>query len=505
MAATINTNVASLTAQRNLGLSQSSLNTSIQRLSSGLRINSAKDDAAGMAISERFTSQIRGLNQAARNANDGISLAQTAEGAMKAAGDMLQRIRELAVQSANASNSASDRQALQQEVNQLVSELDRVAQTTEFNGQKLLDGNFGTQRFQVGANANQTIVAATANLRTNVYGNNQVSGTAAGGVAAQAAATAANAYSSNGVVGGTIAINGALGSADVNVASAAHAKDVAQAINQQTQSTGVTATARTAVELTFSSAGSYAMTLETGTNKGDAKTISFSLTATQGAEGLSAAVQAINEQSSKTGVIAALNADATAIVLTNETGDTIAVGKTAAVNAGNIGATKMASDGSGGLDAAGSAQTLTGTGTTAVAVAVSGYIMLDSDKSFSIDSTTTNVIATGVQNSDLKKVSDLDITDFDKATHSLKTVDSALSYIAGERAKLGALQSRFETSIAALQVTSENMSASRGRILDADFAAETANLSRTQILQQAGTAMVAQANQLPQGVLALLR
>ena len=173
MAATINTNISSLTAQRNLGTSQSSLNTAIQRLSSGLRINSAKDDAAGLAISERFTSQIRGLNQAVRNANDGISLAQTAEGALKASGDILQRVRELAVQSANASNSAGDRQALQQEVGQLVAELDRISQTTEFNGQKLLDGTFGTQQFQVGANANQTIVAATANLRTSVYGNNQ--------------------------------------------------------------------------------------------------------------------------------------------------------------------------------------------------------------------------------------------------------------------------------------------------------------------------------------------
>jgi len=169
MAATINTNISSLTAQRNLGTSQSSLNTAIQRLSSGLRINSAKDDAAGLAISERFTSQIRGLNQAVRNANDGISLAQVAEGAMGSAGNILQRVRELAVQSANASNSAGDRQALQQEVGQLVAELDRISQTTEFNGQKLLDGTFGTQQFQVGANANQTIVAATANLRTSVY------------------------------------------------------------------------------------------------------------------------------------------------------------------------------------------------------------------------------------------------------------------------------------------------------------------------------------------------
>jgi len=170
MASTINTNVASLTAQRNLGMSQASLNTSIQRLSSGLRINSAKDDAAGLAISERFTSQIRGLNQAVRNANDGISLAQTAEGALKASGDILQRVRELSVQSANATNSASDRKAIQAEVGQLLSELDRISVTTEFNGQKLLDGSFGSATFQVGANANQTITATTGNFRTTTYG-----------------------------------------------------------------------------------------------------------------------------------------------------------------------------------------------------------------------------------------------------------------------------------------------------------------------------------------------
>ena len=503
MAATINTNIASLTAQRNLGVSQGSLNTSIQRLSSGLRINSAKDDAAGMAISERFTSQIRGLNQAARNANDGISLAQTAEGAMKAAGDMLQRVRELAVQSANASNSASDRQALQQEVSQLVAELDRVAQTTEFNGQKLLDGTFGTSQFQVGANANQTIVAATANLRTSVYGNNQVSGTDAAGVAPTGTLAASAAYAANGVGAGAITINGALGSAAVNVLANEHASKTAESINLQTQYTGVTATARTEMELKFSATGAYSVTLESE-NKTDPKTISFAIegTGTSGSEALSKAVQAINEQSSKTGVVASLNKDATGIVLTNATGNTIAVGKTAAANAGDITVRKQVGKGDGSVTTSAGPQSLAGTD-GAGEIAVAGYITLDSDKSFSTVSTTT--MLSGTQNSKLKKVSDLDITDFSKATHSLKTVDSALQYIAGERAKLGALQSRFETSIAALQVTSENMSASRGRILDADFAAETANLSRTQILQQAGTAMVAQANQLPQGVLALLR
>src|SRR4051812_46532011 len=172
MAQVINTNVMSLNAQRNLSTSGSSLATSLQRLSSGLRINSAKDDAAGMAIADRMTSQIRGLNQATRNANDGISLAQTAEGALSTSGDMLQRIRELAVQSSNATNSSSDRQAIQSEVGQLTSELNRIAQTTSFNGQNLLDGSMGTANFQVGANANQTISANGTNFLTSAYGDN---------------------------------------------------------------------------------------------------------------------------------------------------------------------------------------------------------------------------------------------------------------------------------------------------------------------------------------------
>ena len=211
MASTINTNINTLTAQRNLGMNQASLSTSIARLSSGLRINSAKDDAAGLAISDRLNAQIKGLNQAVRNANDGISLAQTAEGALKASTDILQRVRELAVQSANATNSAGDRQALQAEVGQLVSELDRISQTTEFNGSKLLNGTFGTQQFQVGANANQTITAATANLRTAVYGNNQMQAAGADGVLA--------AFGSNAITVGSLTINGSLGSATTTVAA----------------------------------------------------------------------------------------------------------------------------------------------------------------------------------------------------------------------------------------------------------------------------------------------
>ena len=500
MASIINTNINSLTAQRNQGLSQASLSSAIQRLSSGLRINSARDDAAGLAISERFTSQIRGLNQAVRNANDGVSLAQTAEGALKASSDILQRVRELAVQSANASNSASDRQALNQEVTQLVAELDRISQTTEFNGQKLLDGTFGTAQFQVGANAGQTIVAATANLRTTQYGNNQV--------VANGPTAATGAWGANGATIDTLAVNGALGSATVTLAANGTAKASADTINLQTASTGVTATARTEVQAAFSATGSYSIALTSDNTT--AETISFSVSATGTADGLSNAISAINEKSSKTGVIASLNTAGTAIMLTSTTGNDIVVAESADGSmAGNVTLTKFApAVATGVLASAGSAVVVTG-GVTNGSVGSgisSGYVVLDSDKSFGLNATTSSATSSVADaNSTLKKVSELDVTSVIKASDALKTVDSALSFISGERAKLGALQSRFDTAISNLQVTSENLSASRSRILDADFAQETAALSRAQILQQAATAMVAQANQLPQGVLALLR
>ncbi|KRH98877.1 flagellin [Curvibacter sp. PAE-UM] len=496
MASIINTNISSLTAQRNQGMSQAALSTAIQRLSSGLRINSARDDAAGLAISERFTSQIRGLNQAVRNANDGVSLAQTAEGSLKASSDILQRVRELAVQSANATNSASDRQALNQEVSQLVAELDRIAQTTEFNGQKLLDGSFGTAQFQVGANAGQTITATTANLRTSQYGNNRVTTTGPGIQSA-----AAMPFTFNGTLtGDTVAINGGLGSANITYAVNASAKDIAESINLVTAQTGVRATAKTEVQVTFDTVGAY--TLELRSDSTSVETVSFSISAIQGANGLSSAIAAINERSSKTGITATLNGAGTGIMLSNTTGNNIMIGE-AVTNAGNVTMQKYARDSSQALVAVGAPVTMLTPNAANFNYVSSGYLVLDSDKSFAVDANGgTAMVDT---NSTLRKVSELDVSTVLKASDALQTVDSALSFLSGERAKLGALQSRFDTTIANLQVTSENLTASRSRILDADFAAETAALSRAQILQQAATAMVAQANQLPQGVLALLR
>ena len=501
MASTINTNISSLTAQRNLGMSQSSLNTSIARLSSGLRINSAKDDAAGLAISERFTSQIRGINQASRNANDGISLAQVTEGALGTAGNILQRVRELAVQSANATNSAGDRKALQDEVGQLVAELDRISQTTQFNGKNLLDGTFGTAQFQVGANANQTIVASTANMRTSVYGNNQSKSSDMAG--ASAAAATAPPGTANGLVAANITINGSFGTTSVALTSNGSAKAAAAAINGVKDNTGVVAIARTEVKLAFTNTGGTNTMTLMGDNT-TAETVTFNLAAGNATDRLSGAVSAINEKSAKTGITAALADDGLSITLTNSSGSDITVATGPNIgNADNLLVTKLQADGTPvtGPVTLVSTATAGGTGST-----VSGYITLDSDKAFSVSGGAANaVVNVASAVSSLNKVADLDITSFKKATEALKTVDSALGFVNSERAKLGALQSRFETAIANLDVTSENLSASRSRIQDADFAKETANLSRAQILQQAGTAMVAQANQLPQGVLSLLK
>jgi len=492
MASTILTNVPSLNAQRNLNASSNTLGTSLQRLSSGLRINSAKDDAAGLAISERMSSQIRGLDQAGRNANDGISMAQTGEGSLATAGDMLQRIRELAVQSVNATNSVSDRAALQNEVSQLASELDRIASTTAFNGTKLLDGS-SSSTYQVGANANETITASTTSFRTDSYGNYRIGALAATAttttgdltIGSTANAITSNASQTNRVAGGNVSINGSLGTANVAWAAAASAKTVAKAINDKTSTTGVTASAKTEMDLTvFSASTNY--TLSITSNNTSAVSVSWSTGTVVNADGLAGAINAINDATSKTGVSAKVNTAGTGITLTNATGENITLSPT--TGALTIGGAAITS-----------AQTAVGT----------GQLVLDSEKSFSVVASVStdffNMAAGTSAASQLQKTSNADVGNVDAANRTIAIVDGALQAINGQRAKFGALQSRFDSTVANLKVTSENLSAARSRIRDADFAAETANLTKNQILVQAGTAMLAQANSLPSSVLSLLK
>ena len=481
MSSVINTNISSLNSQRNLSSSQASLATSLQRLSSGLRINSAKDDAAGLAISDRMSSQIRGMTQATRNANDGVSLAQTAEGALASSGDILQRVRELAVQSSNATNSASDRQALQSEVGQLGSELNRIAQTTSFNGQALLDGTMGTANFQVGADANQLISASGANFTTSSYGNNQT-------VGGSAAVAATNTSS-----GGAIVVAGAIGKDTYTAAAGASAKSTASGINALTSNTGVTASAKTDVLLKPAANGSYS--LDITSDNTSAATVSFSVGAGTTADDFAAGISAINAQSAKTGVSASYDSKNGGIKLTNSSGSDIKIDNKNAAAGAAIGMQTTKADGT--------LNTSTSIAGAASGVAV-GSITLDSNKSFAVtDASTAGANLAGA--STLKSVASLDITTFDGAQLAIKIADAALSSVNGQRAQYGALQSRFSSAIANLATTTENLSASKSRITDTDFASETANLTRGQILQQAGTAMLAQANSLPNGVLSLLR
>ena len=490
MPQTINTNIASLNAQRNLNMSQGMLSVAMQRLSSGLRVNSAKDDAAGLAIAERMNTQVRGMTVAVRNANDGISLAQVAEGALAGASSILQRVRELSVQSANASNSAGDRKAIQAEVGQLLSELDRISVTTEFNGQKLLDGSFGSATFQVGANANQTITATTGNFRTTTYGAQLY-----GSKLVEAAATATP-------LTGTLVING-IQSKTVTLTAADTAASAAAAVNAASDATGVTAIARNVSEFKVTGANaSYSLAVK-GDN-GTPANVTFSVGATNTAAGLAEAVKAFNDVSSQTGVTAKLNSTADGLILTSESGANIDITNNSAVGSGiTLAAGDAATTLSSGTQSFGAPFTAAAAGGTAVSV---GTLEFKSDKGFSFGAASTSALFdTAAPSSTLAAVNTIDVSTVDGSTKALKIIDSALAAVNGQRASFGALQSRFETTISNLQLSSENMSASRSRIQDADFAAETANLSRAQILQQAGTAMVAQANQLPQGVLALLK
>ncbi|CUI04978.1 flagellin N-terminal helical domain-containing protein [Massilia antarctica] len=476
----INTNTASLNAQRNLSTSASALSTSLQRLSSGLRINSAKDDAAGLAISERFTSQIRGLDQAKRNANDGVSMLQTAEGSLQSTGNILQRVRELSVQSSNATNSAGDRKAIQAEVGQLLSEADRIAQTSEFNGLKLLDGSFGTATFQVGANAGQTIQATTANFRTNNYGNNEAST-----AAPTTLATTGTAYTA-----GSFALQG-LATSNIAVAATDTAQSLASTINGATANTGVTAEAKTEEAVTLAAGGVYSLGVTS--DNSTAANVTFTVGAALNASGLASAVSSFNDVSSKTGVTAKLNSTNDGLVLTNAAGNNITLANNSA----------SASVTAGAISAAGTVGTTAAVATGATSTSM-GYVSMNSDKGFSVGSSGSTAIAAGTAAS-LNTVSGIDVSTAKGASNALKVLDSALANVNSQRASFGALQSRFETAVTNLESTSENLSASRSRIQDTDFASETAKLTRGQILQQAGTAMLAQANSLPNGVLSLLR
>jgi flagellin len=490
MAAFINTNLSSLNSQRNLSSSQTALTTSLQRLSSGLRINSAKDDAAGLAISERMTSQIRGNDQAARNANDGISLAQTAEGDLSQIGSNLQRIRELAVQAANGSNSASDRASLNNEASSLIAEIDRVASSSSFNGNKLLDGTFTSQSFQVGANN-------TSNDRISIdaIASAKASSLGVGSGSSYSATKAGSAVTTNALTAGELSINGySVGASTTDGVSFANgdASGIAKAaaVNAVSSQTGVTAT----TGATTTAAGGVASTATNATIAGDVLVNGVDIgPIAAGSTGVDRGTQtaaAINAKTSQTGVTATASSTG-AVTLSAADGRNITVATSA--NGGT----------STGLNAgASSAGTTT---TSSISLSSSGAAGITVGGTSGLTKAGLSVAFVGATATAGAGVSSLNLSTAAGAQAALTTLDSALANVNSSRASLGAYQNRFASVVTSLQTTSENLSASRSRIQDTDFAKETASLTRGQILQQAGTAMLAQANSLPNGVLALLR
>ncbi len=620
----INSNISSLTAQRNLNTSQSALNTSLQRLSSGLRINSAKDDAAGLAISERFTTQIRGLNQASRNANDAISLSQTAEGALAEVGNNLQRIRELAIQSANATNSASDRAALDLEVQQRLAEIDRISTQTSFNGQKVLDGTFGSAQFQVGANVGETIgLDLSSSTRTNSIGaiatatsSVSLTDTIDGTVATYAVNGTAldNDYSttassltlgaltaSAGAGDGdeVYALNLTSGSGNLSIATAAGTAVTAATVAAAVQGlgfgadgsgtvngysiTGVTTTVEAAItggtfgfervdgvdfgyqeaitdagtqwttDPSFANASTTAANTSaagTGATAGADNSITFTIDSpttggatsytlntdlTAGASAVVAAIQADGDYATSDFTVG-LGTNGTDIVFTAKDSSagsfTIGGADAASITAQNVAGGTAAgvagvsitvnADFSIQFGTATAVSVADATYTTAQslvdavssAIGNSGSASLNTDGTLSIVSnddiavtgttgvTTLGLAASTTSSGDLTTASVLDVA---SANDTIRRIDSALTSVSSLRSTFGAIQNRFESTIANLATTSENLSAARSRIQDADFAAETAALTRAQILQQAGVSILAQANALPQNVLALLQ
>jgi len=486
----INTNQSALNAQRQLSSTTSALSRSFERLSSGLRINGAKDDAAGLSITTRFTSQIRGLNQAVRNSNDGISLAQTAEGALNETTNILQRIRELSVQAANDTNNDSDRASLQAEVGQLKTELDRIAETTNFNGNKILNGTFLGRDIQVGANVGETISISVGDSRTTalarqvrVTGTTGVNTTTGLGDLSFTAAGATAAVSIRASVDADDQVSTA------NKAFSAIAK--AKAINDASAFSGVRAiVGETSVSGTIAISAVTLNESRSITINGE-KIAGF---AVQDNDADGALVDAINAVSDKTGVVASLDQNSQ-LVLTAADGRNIDISG----SLGNLGLStgvtggKITLQSNGQFDISYTGGTLGGASISAVNVALGNVV----------STLGTGTFVFGVSSD--KSVSSVDISTRAGAVEALDVIDLALENVSSQRASLGALQNRLESTINNLSTTSENLTASRSRILDADFASETATLSRNQIIQQAGVSILAQANQQPQIALSLLR
>ncbi|MBH3308709.1 flagellin N-terminal helical domain-containing protein [Pseudomonas mosselii] len=482
MALTVNTNIASVTTQVNLNKASTAQTTSMQRLSSGLRINSAKDDAAGLQIANRLTSQINGLGQAVKNANDGISIAQTAEGAMQASTEILQKMRTLALSSATGSLSADDRKSNNDEYQALTSELNRISATTTFGGQKLLDGSYGTKAIQVGANANETINLTLENVAASNIGSQQI----------KSVAITPNA---TGVAAGAITVTGNGQTANVAVAAGDSAKTIAANMNGAIG--GLTATASTEVQL---GVDATAIAGAAGAQANFDLTVGGQTVKIIGVTNTANLAEQLKSNAAKLGISVNYDEGKGSLSIKSDTGENI---KFNAADAGAVaGITANTRAGDGTYAAAGTA--LVAAGADLIAT---GAVSLDSAKGYALNGAgVTGLFGAGTAASSVKTtISNTDVTDATKAQNALAVIDKAIGSIDSVRSGLGATQNRLTTTVDNLQNIQKNSTAARSTVQDVDFASETAELTKQQTLQQASTAILSQANQLPSSVLKLLQ
>lgn len=493
MALTVNTNIASLTAQRNLTTSQGELATSLQRLSSGLRINSAKDDAAGLSVASKLSAQISGINQAVRNANDGISVVQIAEGALQESSDLLLRMRELAVQSANATLTATERTSLNNEVTQLKNEMDRIATTTAFGDAKLLNGSFQSKSFQVGSQVGETLDVSIGSAKTSALGQNYNVTGLMGNLNTAVQAT------TNSVASQNLIFQVGTETTTVAVAEDASAKTIAASISSEVS--GLQATASTTLTLVFDDATAPTDTDVTFTING--QTFDVDMTGKNSVALKGAALKtAIESNAVLAGSLTVSDSSGT-LTITDADGDNITIAQDSGNEAADndmtftVNGTGVALD-EGDTAVATGAITLTGTTSAAVSLYSSSGTSVAS--SANVSSPTSATVAASTN-----RISTMSISTVSNANSAIGIIDAALNTINSERATLGATQNRLDSVVSNLMNISENASAAKSRIMDADFASETAELARTQILQQAGISVLAQANAQPQNVLALLQ
>ncbi|MDY0331372.1 MAG: flagellin [Thiomonas sp.] len=484
----INTNVNSLNTLNALNSTSNSLSTYIQQLSTGKQINGPADNPAGYAISQRFQTQINGLNQAVSNGNQAVSLVQTATGALQNETNLLQQIRTIAVQSANGSNTSQDRASLQGVVSQLLAQVQTIATQTQFNGQNLLDGTFSGQQFQVGANANQIINVSVANANSNAIGNNVMatSGTiySTTGAAASNGYAAGQAYTITSGAGaftaGTVTVSGSAGASGVAVTATESASSIAASINAISQTTGVTATANTSVALTVTT-GSFSFSIGNGDTGSQTNAVNISANVTSvDPTGLSGLVSAINGSTAQTGIAASVNSS-NQLVLTQSQGENISI---------------KGFTGTGTLVAGGT--TVSSTNATAL---VQGFTQLQSTQGYSLG----NGVAIGLGDiSTLSAVSTVNVATVEGANQAISIIDQAINTLNQQGGSLGAIQNRIQASVQNSQTTATNLQAAQSVVQDANIAQATTQLSKYQILQQAGISTLAQANSLQQSYLKLL-